>query len=190
MSAPSNRSSTRIPASTRRTSAVLGAAIAVVLLVVSPAFAQQERPVAGPVDQLQVGIDLCMTIIDIDELNDTRDQLTAQGWTVADETTYGPAVHTLSATYMDTGRFYAEVTSYPTTFLAYCSYEVITGEGPGDMAAAAAANGLEGPIATDSGNAYGTWEMQLDGGVALFTALAEEGHFLLQMNWIESVPGG
>lgn len=176
----------------------MGVAGAAIAFVVTPVLAQVERPklpiaVMPPINRVQVAIDLCMTVIDTDELDGARDTLMANGWAVLDDDPFIPAIHIVSATYETTGTFYAEVTTYPTVFLAFCAYEFNADISVPDQAAfeeAVAANGFDGTITTGAVGIIGTWEMQLDGGVALFSAIANGDHFLLQMNWIEQAGEG
>ncbi|MGD9738460.1 MAG: hypothetical protein AB7O56_14770 [Bauldia sp.] len=134
--------------------------------------------------------DLCSAAIVADgPLTAAGDALRAAGWSVDYATNVGPEAQTLRASARANGQrgFYqAETDAAGGIFRLRCALEWQGFDGTLDLAGVAAAFGMEGGVTPMlDGGEYGTWSMELDEGLALYTAIHVEGYFLFQMIWVE-----
>jgi len=168
------------------------ATAAAMALLATPSLAQKVPP-APAIDVFAEAFDSCTQVVDEDALTEAGAFLTGAGWLIDYTGNIGPSTRTLSASRTDTrgdAYFYAEATSYPTVFMAHCTYDAYSVRGVLDLATLAQGVGLEGQVEAFEGGNYGTWEMLIDEGAALFTAYQQGDYFSFQMYWVEwGAPG-
>lgn len=146
-------------------------------------------------DAFAVANGLCSTAIADGPLVAAGDALRAAGWVVEYATNVGPAAQTLRASSRSgdqRGFYQAETAASGGVFRLRCALEWQGFAGTVDLPGVAAAHGLVGTVTPMAGGGqYGAWSVELDRGLAIYTAIHAEGYFLFQMTRVEwGGPGG
>lgn len=162
------------------------AALALLPAVLATPSLAQKGPAAGA-DPIDEGYNFCVNAVA--GLDYLRDALTSAGWTIDEDSNYGPYQTFINASLPGNGTtgdkyIYATVEQYPTTDLVYCTYEVEGAYGTPDYTILGNAYGLDGEYQTLADGTYGTWEANDDSGAQLWLLQAQDDYLYLQLDWV------
>lgn len=176
----------------------LGAtALVAVAVAASPALAQKGPASSGlSLTALIDGYAHCMNAADDKAMAEAT--LADLGWTLDEEYPAGAFQTSVSASLTqgnDEAYFYADIETYPTVMLVYCTYTVYGSTAGVDLATMAAEFGLEGGTIADGQGSedfgtYGVWEQLLDDSLVLIRAEVFSDSVYIQVNWVGDAPVG
>lgn len=153
-------------------------------IIATPSLAQK-----GPAgaEVIEEGYSLCLDAVD--NFDDVAGVLTAAGWTIDEQSNYGPYQNYINASKLGDAAvgdkyFYATIEHYPSRDLVYCTYEI---EGPYATPNYEFFNNIDGMVGEYQNlpeGTYGTWEWLAEGVDELWLMQAEPEYFYLQLDWV------
>lgn len=158
-------------------------------IMATPSFAQK-GPAAAGADVLDEGYNFCLeAVAGLDYLIES---LTAAGFTIDENSNYGPYQTYVNASKLGDGTtgdkyVYATLETYPTTDLVYCTYEV---EGPyraPNYDGFVANHAIDGDYQALADGTFGVWEQFYeDGSTTLFLVqdTPADEYFYFQLDWV------